>query len=231
MDPLAQLNHFLSRHLSPAVKKILLINVVVFLAIQIGYQIGLERTSISDPRNVGEWILDWVWENPRQSLGRFFIWQFLTYMFVHEQGMHLLFNMIILWFFGPELEHRWGTRQFWRFYLITGAGAGLLHAGIAMTRAGLGGPHMSPIIGASGALFGVLFAFGTYYPDRTVLLWGVIPVMMKYLVAGIIVIEVLTLPAQDGVSHLTHLTGLAVAFVLLSRYHHTTDFRRWRYMR
>ena len=80
-------------------------------------------------------------------------------------------------------------------------------------------------------MFGILFAYAVYYPNRPVYVWGLFPILIKYLVGIIILLEFLAMGNMDGISHITHLTGLAVAFVYLSRYHRTTDLTRWRYMR
>ena len=218
MDLINQINRFLSRHLTPAVKTIFLINVGVFLTIQILWSFAPELKFR---------FVELAWEDPQVSLRRFRIWQFLTYMFVHEQGFHILFNMIILWFFSPELEHRWGTRRFWAFYLITGIGAGFFHSAVGM----ISTRDVLPIIGASGAIYGVMLAYAAYFPNRTVLVWGILPVLMKYLIAFIVIMDLMMLRADDGVSHFTHLAGGVVAFAYLARYHRTTDVTRWRYLR
>lgn len=219
MDLIYRINRFLSFHLTPAVKKIFVINCLVFLAIQVGFQFV--------PNLVAHLIHDVLAENPALSLRRFFLWQFLTYMFVHADGMHILFNMVTLWFFAPDLEDRWGSSRFWRFYLTTGIGAGIFHSLVALVT----GREMEPIIGASGALFGVLFAFACYYPYRRVYIYGLIPVLMMWLVPGVILIELFALRGTtDNISHITHLSGVLVAFLYLSRYHRTTDFTRWRFM-
>lgn len=220
MDLLAQLDRFLSERLSPAVKRIFLINVGVFLLL------ALLGGTAPHLRNS---LVDLFAENPRRSIPRLFVWQFLTYMFIHVDGLHILFNMMILWFFGPELEYRWGRRGFWQFYLVTGIGAGLLHAAIALVT----GRELGPIIGASGALFGILLAYAAYFPGRMVYFYGIFPIQMKYLVFFIVLVEFFTVRggSGDGISHMTHLAGLVVAFFYLSRYHRTSDITKWRYLR
>jgi len=91
-----------------------------------------------------------------------FIWQPVTYMFLHYDFLHLLFNMFALWMFGSDVEEAWGTRQFLFYYFLTGIGAGLLSF---VTSIGVN----VITIGASGAIFGILVAFGMLFPDRTVL--------------------------------------------------------------
>ena len=210
-------NEWLDRHFTPATKTIFLINVVVFL--------GLNILNVFKPGFAGEFIY-WFGQNPWLSLRRGYIWQFLTYNFIQYEVFHILFNMLILYFFAPTLENRWGTRFFWFFYLITGIGAGLFHAIFSMF-------HFDPrpVIGASGAIMGVMLAFAAYFPDQVVLFWGVWPVKIKNLVIILILFEVFMMAGggMGNISHLTHLTGLAIAYLLLARYHRDWDIRHWRW--
>src|SRR5690348_10751946 len=128
--------------------------------------------------NVAVFILDfvgggWVQTNLRAFFGlsatgvvrNFFVWQLFTYMFLHGGIMHLLFNMLTLWFFGTTLERDWGTRQFLKYYFLCGIAAGVCVLIVNMAI----GDWATPTIGASGAIFGVLVAFGVLYPNQTVL--------------------------------------------------------------
>jgi membrane associated rhomboid family serine protease len=168
---------------------------------------------------------------------RFFIWQFGTYLFLHEGIMHLFFNMLFLYFFGMDLERTWGTRRFYEYYLLTGAGAGVITVlvNVVLDPRGTGYSFGIPTIGASGAIFGVLIAAGIMFPDRQV--WLIpFPIMipMKLLVAGSIVIEFfLSLEVSgDKVSHVTHLGGALVGYLYLRRglflYRFRNDFLDWK---
>lgn len=216
-----EINRMLDRFLTPAVKTILIINVVVTLLLII-FLIIFPRLT-----NTAVFLLA---QAPEYSIKRGFLWQFLTYMFIHVEPFHMIVNMLVLWFFGPPLERDWGTRRFWKFYLIVGIGAGILHAIVALTT---GREASNYIIGASGAIYGVLLAFAAYYPNQTVYLWMVFPIKVKYLV---IVLGLFTFLATAGgsgagnVSNLTHLTGLIVAYGYLAHYHGTWDIKRWRWM-
>jgi len=207
------LNEFLDRHLTPVAKLIFLINVVVYLLIFIGdiLKPGFHRLLVSI-----------FGQSPVLSLRYFQIWRFLTYNFVHVGFMHVLFNMMIFFFFAPRLENRWGARWFSFFYLATGIGAGLFHA-LVMNKS------WGPVIGASGALMGVMLAFAAYYPDQIVYFNLIFPIKIKYLMPILIGFDVFGMRSGDGVSHLTHLSGLAVAYVLLARYHRDWDIRHWRW--
>lgn len=240
MGPFASLNRYLSRSLTPAAKTIFLINVGVFLAAILASEFFPTRrvaasNDPSDPRfaltiresPVEMFVVRWLAENPDGS--RLRVWQYVTYMFVHLQGLHLLFNLAVLWFFAPELEVRWGTSRFWRFYLFTGIGAGILHTLYASLP---GAREHGPVIGASGALYGVLLAYGAYYPNRAVFIYGVLPMPMKFCIPLLILLDAVFLSrGADNVSHVTHLAGLAVAFFYLAKYHRTSDIRRWRFLR
>lgn len=142
------------------------------------------------------------------------IWQLVTYMFLHDASrllsFHLLFNMLGLWMFGRELERDWGSREFLKYYFICGIGAGLV------TLLALWG-HVTYTIGASGAIYGILLAFGMAYPNRYIYLWFVIPIKAKYFVILFGALEVLASLSStpDGVAHLTHLGGLAIGFIYL----------------
>ena len=110
-----------------------------------------------------------------------FLWQGVTYLFLHGGFFHILFNMLALWMFGTELEWLWGTPRFVRFYFATGIGAALCSTIVS--------PNSTiPIIGASGAIYGLLAAYGLLFPDRILLLYLVIPIKAKYfvLILGVI---------------------------------------------
>ncbi|MDZ4804408.1 MAG: rhomboid family intramembrane serine protease [Candidatus Eisenbacteria bacterium] len=147
---------------------------------------------------------------PADLFGRWHLWQPLTYQFLHGSLFHLLFNMLSLFMFGGEIEGRWGTPAFLRYFLVCGAGAGLTHWIVGMD-------SMIPVIGASGAIFGVLLAYGMMFPDRTILLWFVIPIPARYLVILFGFIELVGAASgpADGVARFAHLGGLLTGFLYL----------------
>lgn len=196
-------HYFLRKHLTPAAMVILLINVGIFIAgVFFGFIPPFER------------FLGLLMETPREAVGRLHLWQFVTYMFLHNGFGHLFFNMLVLWFFAPRLEYRWGTANFVRFYLTVGVGAGIFHALVSYA---LGRPYET-MLGASGALYGILLGYALYYPEETALFYFVLPIKMKYLVTILCVASFL-FSIQDnqpgGISHITHLGGLLVAAVYL----------------
>ena len=138
-------------------------------------------------------------------------WSVVTYMFVHGGFMHLFMNMLALFFFGPPLEQKWGSRFFLRFYLVTGLGA----AAFSVLLYSLTGPTL--MVGASGAIFGLLVAFALNWPDAKIFLYFVFPVPAKWFVAGLGALTLLSTVqgSTDGVAHWAHLGGLVTGFVYL----------------
>ena len=139
------------------------------------------------------------------------IWQPFTYMFFHGDIWHVLINMFVLWMFGSELERVWGKKNFLRFYFVTGVGSGL---GTML----FGLQSIIPIVGASGAIYGVLLAYGIMFPNRTVYLYGIIPIKSIWFVIGIGVIAFLSsFNNFTNISHLTHLFGMIIGYLYLKR--------------
>ena len=145
------------------------------------------------------------------------VWQLVTYMFLHGSPIHILFNMLALWMFGGELERVWGVRFFLKYYFVTGIGAGVLTVLFSLLPFEFSrGIYESNIIGASGAIFGLLLAFGLYFPDRLILL-VIFPVQAKFavLIMGAIAFYLSLSGASGGVANATHLGGLLVGYVYL----------------
>ncbi len=140
----------------------------------------------------------------------FWPWQIFTYMFMHGGFGHLFFNMLALWMFGMELENTWGSRKFLTYYLACGVGGAVANL---LVSPWLG--QTAPTVGASGAVFGALIAFGLLFPDRPILLYFLVPVRAKFFVAGYIALELLygVMGTADGIAHFAHLGGAAVGFV------------------
>lgn len=144
------------------------------------------------------------------------IWQPVSYMFLHGGLMHLLFNMLALWMFGGALESSWGMSFFLRYYFITGVGAGVCNALLT--------PHsQAVIIGASGAIYGLLAAYGLLFPNSVIYIWALVPIRAKYLVLifGGIEFFASIRPDVSPVAHLVHLGGMLIGVVYL-RWGHIT---------
>lgn len=163
-------------------------------------------------------IVDWLGLVPKDVVEKHYLWQPATYMFLHARTpTHILFNMLILWMFGVELERLWGTKFFTKFYAVAGIGAGITTILVsllpfALTR----GTYVSNTIGASGALYGLLLAFAMYYPNRPILMFLFFPVPAKYFVAILGAIAFITSIEGGGtVAATTHLGGLLVGYLYL----------------
>jgi len=143
------------------------------------------------------------------AIGKLWLWQFVTYMFLHSVSSpwHLIFNMLVLWMFGSEVERAMGTRKFLTMYFTAGIFAGIFCCLLTPD---------SPIIGASGAIFAVEIAFAMFFPNTTVIFY-IFPIKAKYLVmifAGITVISCI-MPASGNTAHFAHLGGLIYGFLFI----------------
>jgi membrane associated rhomboid family serine protease len=165
---------------------------------------------------------------PRAVIYHLAIWQLATYLFLHGGIWHLLINMFTLWMFGVTLERDWGTRRFLKYYFLCGIGAGLCDVAV---NALLGNWHTSTI-GASGAIYGLLLAFGVLYPDVTILFAFLFPIKAKYFVMIYGAVELYSaLGTQNsGVSNIAHLGGMMFGlFYLKARFPKLDAYevRRW----
>ncbi len=145
---------------------------------------------------------------PARFLGDFpnHLYQLGTYMFLHGGLGHILFNMFALWMFGSEIERSLGTKSFARLYLLSGIAGGLLHLIVANSQA-------IPMIGASGAVYGVLAAYWVMFPNREVYIYFLFPVKVKYFVPALLILGFLF--GSSGVAHWAHFGGALMGFVLL----------------
>jgi len=168
--------------------------------------------------NVGIFVLEFLWGSELIYLfgltpvlvQKGFIWQPVTYMFLHGGLFHILINMFVLWMFGCEIERTWGTKEFVKYYFITGVGAGLFTFVLSFNS------HI-PTIGASGAIFGILVAFALMFPNRLIYLYFIFPVKAKYLVIFFAVIEFLASfkHTSDGIGHFAHLGGMVIGYLYI----------------
>lgn len=181
-----------------AVRKIIIANVIVF-TLQVFE--GLLKI------NVIETYFGLI---PIRVTQEFMIWQFVTYMFLHGGVFHILINMLMLYMFGNELERLWGTRRFLKYYFITGIGAGVC--------SWIVGIHaFAIIIGASGAIYGLLLAYGLTYPNRIVFISFLFPIKVKYVVMimGAVAFFSSISGSNPGVAHIAHLGGMLVGYAYL----------------
>jgi membrane associated rhomboid family serine protease len=161
------------------------------------------------------------------------VWQIATYMFLHGGVFHIVFNMLALWMFGTDLERTWGTRYFVKFYFVTGIGAGLLTVFFSLLPFGFAQQlYRANIIGASGAIYGLLLAYALYFPHRPILLlifW--VPARVCVAILGAIAL-LSSLSDAGGVANATHLGGLVVGYLFLkgARVHPLSELK-YRYLK
>lgn len=184
-----QQNPFAS-FLTPWVKRLLIANAVVFF---VSWVIGLEA------------VFEWFAFAPSDILTR--PWGVVTYMFLHGDFWHLFVNMLVLFFFGPHLEKRWGSRDFLIYYFICGLG------GVALSF--LFVPYW--IVGASAAIYGLMLAFAMNWPNAPIYIWGIFPVKAKWLVGFLFLVSLLSAAggSNSGVAHFAHLGGIVAGFLYL----------------
>jgi membrane associated rhomboid family serine protease len=191
-----------------AVKWLILTNAAVFLVM------ALLRAFAGNVAGVADEFLALI---PDRVLHGF-IWQMITYSFLHAGILHILFNMLGLWWFGAPLEMDWGKNRFLEFYVFCVMGAALTT--IAVSYTGVGGiTPQTGTIGASGGVLGILMAFGMLYGDREILLYFVLPIKAKYFVAGVAFFELINAieaarPGHgQGIAYVCHLGGLLFGFL------------------
>jgi len=139
------------------------------------------------------------------------IWQPVTYMFIHGDFFHVFMNMFVLWMFGSEMESIWGRREFIKYYFITGIGSGIIWLLLNISNS------YSVLIGASGAIYGILLAYGLMFPNRKVLIYFLFPIKVKYFVILLGAVAFISSIGDSGsnISHLTHLSGMVIGFIYL----------------
>jgi membrane associated rhomboid family serine protease len=212
-------------------KNLLVVNVLAFIATFV-----LERSGIDLTRMFGLHFF---------LASEFRVYQFFTYMFLHGGFTHILFNMFALWMFGSVIERVWGPKKFLFYYICCGVGAGMTQElvqyisyqmeGIAAYQyVSAGGVQMTTdayinlwtTIGASGAVYGILLAFGMIFPnERLFIIPFPFPIKAKWLIVGYIAIELFSAMSGpgDGVAHMAHLGGMLFGFLLIRYWQHHPD--------
>lgn len=197
--------------LTPAIKWIIIITAGCWMFLQIGME-SLFKIPVTSYLSM----------TPADVLFDFQVWQIFTYIFMHSnQVTHILFNMLMLWFFGGELENLWGSRRFVQYYIFTGVGAALIYCfGMALYSVFSGDTRslVVPVVGASGALYGVLLAYGLLFGDRTVYFFMIFPMKARIFVALMGLIEFANMISSQSsgsdVAYLAHLGGLISGLAL-----------------
>jgi len=228
-------------NIPPVVKNLLIINIICFLPL-----LTIDHLSPDGP--VIKLFGLYYFNSPNWK-----VWQIITYMFMHGGWMHIFFNMFVLFQFGPIVEYNFGSKRFFNFYFICGIGAALLQLGVeaieihnATGAFFLSNPttdtsyyeqfgqygqkiydiYNGPLVGASGAIEGVMVAFAMLYPNMELLVLFIpVPVKAKYLIPGFLLVEVymsVNQQAGDNVAHLAHIGGAITGFLLV---------KLWRFQR
>jgi membrane associated rhomboid family serine protease len=198
--------------LTSGVRAFLIINVAVYLL-----------TAIITP--LGSFAFEWFSVFPYNVWMSIQPWRIVTYQFLHDPSSisHILFNMIALYFFGPLLENFWGTRRFIVFYLICGAMGGIVYPILALT----GVLPVGPLVGASGAILGMLAAGAILFPNLRVYIWGILPLRLSVLAVILAVVSFLGLVrGQNAGGEAAHLAGMAAGavYVLTAAWRHRVLF-------
>lgn len=209
--------------LPSAIKNLLIINGLVFLA----------QISIGDKFNVDDVFALHTWQSEY-----FKPWQFFTHLFMHGNFSHLLSNMFALWMFGSVLENVWGPKRFVIFYMVCGLGAALCHMGVLyyeteqaikafnvasyqqqyLLQENIAIKLREATLGASGAVFGCLAAFGYLFPNTYIYIYFLLPLKAKWFVmiyAGFELVQAVENSAGDNVAHVAHLGGALVGIILV----------------
>jgi membrane associated rhomboid family serine protease len=209
--------------LSPAIKALIAINVGVFVIMWLM------------PAMLRQALQEFLGLVPAAIFQQFRFWQPVTYMFLHGTIGHIFFNMLALWMFGTELERMWGTKFFLRYYFATGISAGITTIIVSLAPFSATARMFSAVtIGASGAVYGVLLAYGLTFPNRPIYVYLIVPIPAKYFVMIMGVIALLSAMGDSGggIAHITHLGGLIAGYaVLRGRRLSPANEVRYRYLR
>jgi membrane associated rhomboid family serine protease len=190
--------YFFGGPITRAVKALIIVNVGVFLLQVASHFLGSNLIAL------------YFGLIPARITEDLMLWQLVTYMFLHGGVFHIFFNMLTLFMFGNELERYWGTPRFLKYYFITGIGAGLCSWVVS--------PHsLSVVIGASGAIYGLLLAYGVTYPNRVVYINFLFPIKVKWLVIimGAMAFISSIGGSEPGIASIAHLGGMVIGYLFL----------------
>jgi membrane associated rhomboid family serine protease len=209
--------------LSPAIKALIVSNVVIFVLMWLM------------PATMRQAINEFLGLHPASILRGLYVWQPVTYLFLHGTIGHIFFNMLALWMFGTELERIWGTKFFVRYYFATGVAAAISTIIVSSLPFAFAERMFYQVtIGASGAIYGLLLAYGLLFPNRPIFIYFVFPIPAKYfviLLGGIAMLSAMG-GSGGGVAHITHLGGLVAGYgILRGDRFRPVDEIRYRYLR
>ncbi|MEX2344200.1 MAG: rhomboid family intramembrane serine protease [Balneolaceae bacterium] len=197
------------------IRTIIAINVIIFFiqAVIGGIQIG--------DRSINAIIIQYLAFDPNLFTAVTQPWRFVTYMFLHGSGFHLLFNMLWLWWMGRSVEQSIGPRSFAVLFFGSGIGGAIFHVALGFLYS------TNFIIGASGAVFGVMVAFAYLFPRTPIMLFLLPPVEARFVVAGLIAFDVLFIGSGDNIARLVHLGGAGVGYLLIKAHYSGTDLSKY----
>jgi membrane associated rhomboid family serine protease len=212
--------------LTPVVKWVIIANVAIWLVLQV----IVEKYILHEP--LITYLFGLV---PISVLHKFYLWQVGSYMFLHSSNIfHIVFNMLLLWWLGSELEQRWGSKFFFAYYMVSGIGAGIIYSLVLLLNGLIMGSMAgwsTPVVGASGAIFGLMLAYGIIFGERVVYFMMVFPMRAKYFIMILGGVEVATLLnsgiAGSDVANLAHIGGIISGFLFLQVYTRLQQ-RKWR---
>ncbi len=208
---------------SPFVKALVITNVVAWFVLVL----LLQQFFLDSP-----YVFQFLGLVPASFL-KGYLWQSFTYMFIHASGIfHILFNMLILWMFGSELERLWGSRFFLTYYLTCGVGAAFIYCLVLMCVAFFTDVHLTgvPVVGSSGAIFGLMVAYGLIFKDRILYVMMIFPMKARtfiYFLAGIEILSVLSSGLGGPVANLAHLGGLVTGVLFLVSWKNWHSVSSW----
>ena len=211
--------------LSPAIKILIYTNIAVFLLMWMM------------PAALRQAVQEFLGLLPAAIFDAFRVWQPVTYMFLHDTRAigHILFNMLALWMFGTELERMWGTNAFVRYYFATGVAAAITTILVSLAPFPATARMFDTVtIGASGAIYGLLLAYGLTFPNRPIYIYFIFAIPAKYFVMIMGAIALLSSMSDggSGIAHITHLGGLVAGYVMLrGRRLSPANEVRYRYLR
>ncbi|TVR34794.1 MAG: rhomboid family intramembrane serine protease [Balneolaceae bacterium] len=196
------------------IRTLIALNVLIFI-----FQALFGSIQVGD-RSLNEFIVRYFGFDPTLSTAITQPWRFVTYMFLHGSGFHLLFNMLWLWWMGRAVEEGLGPRTFSVVYFGAGIGGAFFHIALSFLYG------TSFVIGASGAVFGIMVAFAYMYPRTPIMLFLLPPIEARYVVAGLIAFDVLFIGAGDNVARLVHLGGAGIGYLLVKAHYGGTDLSK-----
>lgn len=199
------------RNIPPAIKNIIIINIIMFIATLINQEFMFERFALF-------------------PIGTYFFrpWQLITHMFMHGGFWHIFFNMYTLFFFGVVLERVWGSKKFLLYYFVTGLGAAACHLGVMYLQ---GVDYNLPTVGASGAVYGVLLGYGMLFPNNRITMLFPFPVTLKakwfVLIFGGIELVTGIFDTSSGIAHFAHLGGMLFGILLILYWKKRNKLYEW----